>query len=97
MRINKQETMNKLGQIMSWKALSVAENVVERVEDFEDENSGLFDEICQAVDDELIYTDDQWDIISNYIDPEDVGSTSFCDIINEFIEDIFNNCEVDYE
>lgn len=97
MKINKEETISKLGHIMSWKALNVAENVIDRVEDFEDDNSELFDEIYRAVDDELIYSEDQWDIVANYIKPEDLGNTSFCDIVNEFIEDIFNNCVVDYE
>ena len=97
MKINKKETLLKLDKIMSYEAVSVAEMVIERVEDFEDENSELFDKICWAVDDELIYTEDQWDIIKNYIGPSSIGSISFNDIINEFIEDIFNNCEVDYE
>ena len=97
MKINKEETMSKLEQIMSWEAQSVAENVIERVEDFEDENNELFDKICWAVDDELIYTEDQWDIIKNYIEPSSIGSISFNDIINQFIDDIFNNCMVDYE
>jgi hypothetical protein len=95
MKINEKETISKLGQIMNMKVLAVAENVIDRIEGFERED--LFDEICQAVDDELIYTEDQWDIISNYIDPADIGNVSFCDIINEFIEDIYNNCVVEYE
>lgn len=97
MKINKKETMSKLSQIMSYEAQSVAENVIDRIEDFEDKNSELFDKICWAVDDELIYTDDQWDIIINYIQPSDIGSTSFYDIVSNFIEDILNNCVVDYE
>ena len=96
MKINKKETLEKLDEIMSYEASSVAENVLERVEDFEDENSDLFDKICCAVDDELIYTEDQWDIIKNYIGPSSIGSISFNDIINQFIEDIFNNCVVEY-
>ena len=96
MKINKKETMEKLDKIMSYEAASVAENVLERVEDFENENDELFDKICWAVDDELIYTDDQWDIIKNYIGPSSIGSISFNDIINEFIDDIFNNCVVEY-
>ena len=97
MKINKKETLAKLDKIMSYEAVSVVEMVIERVEDFEDENSELFDKICWAVDDELIYTEDQWDIIKNYIGPSSIGSISFNDIINQFIEDIFNNCVVDYE
>ena len=96
MKINKKETLAKLDKIMCYEASSVAENVIERVEDFEDENSELFDKICWSVDDELIYTDDQWDIIKNYIGPSSIGSISFNDIINQFIEDIFNNCVVEY-
>ena len=97
MKINKKETMSKLEKIMSYEAQSVAEMVIDRVEDFQDENNELFDKICWAVDDELIYTDDQWDIIKNYIGPSSIGSVSFNGIINQFIDDIFNNCVVDYE
>ena len=96
MKINKKETLAKLDQIMSYEASSVAENVIERVEDFEDKDNELFDKICQSVDDELIYTNDQWDIIKNYIGPSSIGSISFCDIVNQFVEDIFNNCVVEY-
>ena len=96
MKINKKETLAKLDQIMSYEAVSVAEMVIDRVEDFEDENSELFDKICWEVDDESICTEDQWDIIKNYIDPSSIGSISFNDIINEFIDDIFNNCVVEY-
>lgn len=81
---------------MSYEATSVAENVIDRVEDFEDKDSELYDKTCGAVDDELIYIDDQWDIIKNYIRPSHIGSVSFNDIINEFIDDIFNNCVVEY-
>ena len=97
MKINKEETINKLERIMDSKAVAVAEMVIDRIEDFDDDDNGLFDEICSAVDDELIYTEDQWDIIKNYIGPTSIGSISFNDIFNQFIEDIFNNCEVDYE
>ena len=96
MKINKKETISKLDNIMSYEAVSVAENVIERVEDFEDENNELFDKICWAVDDELIYTEAQWDIIKHYIGPSSIGSISFYDIINQFIDDIFNNCVVEY-
>lgn len=97
MKINKKETLAKLDKIMSYEASSIVEMVIDRVEDFQDENSELFDKICWAVDDELIYTEDQWEIIKNYIGPSSIGSISFNDIINQFIEDIFNNCVVDYE
>ena len=97
MKINKKETLAKLDKIMSYEAVSVAENVIERVEDFEDKDNELFDKICWAVDDdELICTEDEWDIIKNYIEPSDIGSTSFNDIIDQFIKDIFNNCVVEY-
>ena len=96
MKINKKETLAKLEKIMSYEAQSVAEMVIDRVEDFQDENNELFDKICWAVDDELIYTDDQWDIIKNYLTPSYIGTISFNDIINQFIEDIFNNCVIEY-
>lgn len=94
MRINKDETMSNLRQVMDWKALDVAENVIDRVDEFEE--GGLYDEIIQGVND-IVYTDDLWDIITNYITPDEVGAKSFDDVMGYFIEDIFNNCVVDYE
>lgn len=96
MKINKEKTMYKLGQIFGWKALDIAENIIDRVDDFEDENSGLFDELCQCADTELIYTEDQWTIIAEYITPSEISENNFYDIFNRFVEDIFSACVVDY-
>lgn len=97
MKINKKETIKKLDKIMSQNAVAVAEMVLDRIEDFEDKDNELFEKIVGAVDDELIYTEDQWKIVANYIRPEEIGNTSFCDIVNGFVEDIFDSCVVEYQ
>lgn len=96
MKINKKETLAKLDKIMNYKAVAVAEMVIDRIEDFEDKDRELFEKICSAVDDELIYTEDQWTIVANYIRPEEIGKASFYDVVNGFIEDIFDSCVVEY-
>lgn len=97
MIINKEKTMIKLGQMFGWKALDIAENIIDRVDHFEDESTGLFDELMSSADTELIYTEDQWLIIAEYITPNEIGENNFYDIFNRFVEDIFSCCVVDYE
>ena len=60
--------------------LSAAENVVNRIDDFSDE-----EEIFQAIDDGLIYTRDQWAVIEYYCTPQDAD---FDKAMEAFTDDI---------
>lgn len=62
----------------------VARNVLERVYDNDDETDAG-EAVSQAMDDELIYTEDQWTVIAYYSDPESPKSFS------EACEDFFND------
>ena len=48
--------------------LDIIANILGRVDDFEDD-----DDIYQAIDDELIYTYDQWKVLEHYCTPQDAN------------------------
>ena len=50
----------------SWEFLKIAEDIAERVENPNDSES-----IMQALDDGLIYTRDQWEVLAYYCSPSD--------------------------
>ena len=50
----------------SWEFLKIAEDIAERVENPNDSES-----IAQALDDGLIYTRDQWEVLAYYCTPSE--------------------------
>lgn len=68
----------------------VARNVLERVYDNDDETDAS-EAVSQAMDDELIYTEDQWTVIAYYSDPSD--PKSFSEACEEFFEDLLECVE----
>lgn len=65
----------------------IAENIVSRVDTFEDEDE-VNDLIIDALNDELIYCADQWAVIEFYSSPEDGRTLSECceDFLNDILE-----------
>lgn len=57
---------------MNWDFLDIVANVLERV-DFENEGEKLEESIQNAIDDELIYTEDRWTLIMFYQNPEEAN------------------------
>ncbi len=81
MKIN----LNKITDNFGYGEMSgVARNVLERVYDNDDETDAS-EAVSQAMDDELIYTEDQWTVIAYYSDPESPKNLS------EACEDFFND------
>lgn len=62
--------------------LGVVENILGRIDDFTDD-----DEIMSAVDDALIYDDDQWDVMKHYQRPSEAN---FDEAIEYLIDDIYS-------
>ena len=56
----------------------IAESIIERME------APTEEELQQAMDDELIYTDDQWEIMKHYQNPEEAN-------FNEAMEEFYND------
>ena len=69
----------------------IAENIISRVDTLEDEDE-IGDLIIDALNDELIYCRDQWDVIEFYSMPEDGRTLSDC--CEDFISDILEVVEV---
>ena len=67
------------------KINGIAEAVLSRID--EDELDDVYDAVYQAMDDELIYTDDQWAMIREYCTPHDA---SFSDAWDMFESDLVN-------
>ena len=91
MKIDVKRTLQNLGEIMSWECLDVCENVLMRIDEFNSDNQ-LYDELIDAIDCELVYYEDQWKVVANYISPSQLGTKDFTDILDEFSEDIFSRC-----
>lgn len=85
----KEKIKNKINDkfIYNDKIKEIANNVIERLE------SGTQEDLWQCFDDELIYTEDQWQIIMNYITPKDIKKYSYFDIENIFFVDILKCIE----
>ena len=70
--VNKRKVLETFG---SWKLADIAFRIFERVED--DTRKEEADEaIASALDDELIYYVDQWEVIAAYSSPEEPLSIS---------------------
>lgn len=68
----------------------IASAVIDRVMDA-DEDVDTWDKVLDAINDELIYTSDQWKIVEYYCTPDtadyDVAMTNFIDDIYSLLED----------
>jgi len=69
---------------MEWDFLDIVANVLERV-DFEKDEDELYEDIYSSIDEEMIYTQDQWTIIEYYCMPQDA---SFDNAFSDFQDDI---------
>ena len=69
----------------SWDACGIAENVYERACCDAETLDEAFDNISDALNDELIYTADQWTIMQEYQTPEEAN---FFDAYDSFYNDL---------
>lgn len=71
-------------QTGSDKFIDIVRDLVDRVDNYEDE-----EDIMRAIDDGLIYTEDQWEVMKHYQSPSDAN---FNDAMESLISDIFAIC-----
>lgn len=64
--------------------LDIVASILDRVENFEDD-----EDINQAINDELIFTAEQWTVIMHYCTPQDAN---FYDAIDDLTSDIYSLC-----
>lgn len=87
MKINLNKITDKFG---CGEMSDVARNVLERVYNNGDETDAG-KAVDKAMDDELIYTDDQWTVIAYYSDPSD--PKSFSEAYEDFYRDLLECVE----
>ena len=73
------------GNFPDWHCSDIADAIISRMEDTYQSEEDLFDAVYQAMDDELIYTNDQWQILMGYSTPQEANWNN---AINEFTEDL---------
>lgn len=78
---------------MDWEFLDIVASVLNGIdmEEAKEKRDDLFDLCWEAVDSELIYTEDQWTVFIEYIgSPSEVDSNSWDSAFEEFTRDIEN-------
>lgn len=73
---------------VSFELVDIIENVINRIDGILDilDDDELSDAINYAIDDELIYTEDQWNIMKQYQSPQDAD---WNEAIDEFYNDVY--------
>lgn len=81
--------LSKITEVFGYGEISnIARNILERID--EDETDAG-EAVSQAMDDELIYTADQWTVIAYYSDPSD--PKSFSEACEDFYGDLLECVE----
>ena len=68
---------------MSWDATGIAENVYNRAICDAENIDEAFESLYDALDDELIYTADQWTIMKEYQTPDEADFNRAYEIVEE--------------
>lgn len=85
--------LNKITEVFGYREISnVARRILERIDEDETDAS---EAVSQAMDDELIYTADQWTVIAYYSDPSD--PKNFAEACEEFFGDLLECVEEEGE
>ena len=61
---------------------NIAEDIIDRMDE------QTLDEIYNCIDDSLIYTDDQWEVLKYYFSINELTENSFNEAIEQLAEDI---------
>lgn len=85
--------LNKITEVFGYREISnIARRILERIDEDETDAS---EAVSQAMDDELIYTEDQWAVIAYYSDPSDPKNLS--EACEEFFGDLLECVEEEGE
>lgn len=79
----KENAWNKFG----WKVAQIACDILDRIDPEEAAQDFLEALVCE-IDSTLIYINDQWQVIQEYINPDEIGSVSFSEVMERFLEDM---------
>lgn len=79
----------KLNELFGWGAIrGIADAIYDRAETMETDDT--YEAIVDALNDELIYTDDQWEVMKAYQSPQDAN---WIEAVEEFINDLITCVE----
>ena len=92
-----QEVQDIVGEVfdytMDFDFLDVVADILLRIDDFEEASEDI-DVVQSEVDDGLIYTDDQWEVLRYYFDsPSDLDESSWDNAFSYFVSDIQKVCD----
>ena len=71
----------------SYEVANIACDILDRIDPEEAAQDFLEVLVCE-IDSALIYTYDQWQVIQEYINPDEIGSISFSEVMDRFVEDM---------
>lgn len=84
-----QRNEKKLNDLFGYGEIrNIADTILDRAEENIEDYSDPYDAIVDALNDELIYEDDQWTIMKQYQRPSEAN---FTEAVEEFINDL-NEC-----
>lgn len=86
----KDEIGNYFDHTFDFEFLDVVASILDRIDFAEAAEDDIDEAVYQAIDDELIYTADQWTVIEHYCDPQ---SASYDDAIDELTSDMIGLAE----
>lgn len=88
-----QRNEKKLNELYGWDEIrNIADAIIDRAEsNIKDYTEDAYEAIVDALNDELIYTADQWEVMRAYQSPD---NANFSEAVNEFINDLMDCVEV---
>lgn len=86
-----QNQFNELLKEHSFKYMDLVEACCNRADiDSLEDNNDLYDLVLNAVNDEMIYCNDQWTLLQEFFNPDDLTSDSLNEAFNNLIEDVYS-------
>lgn len=87
MLVNYKEIENSIYKNFDMDVSAIAEDIISRIDFDNIEEDDLWDELLSAIDDSLIYTEDQWSIIKFYCSP---SNADFSYAMEEFENELYS-------
>ena len=72
------------------KLADIASEILDRVSDYDREEADAIKKVIDALNDSLIYDDDQWEVMKAYQKPEEAN---FQNALDDFINDLLSVIE----
>ena len=77
----------RVHDVMEDTYTQVVENITSRALDNNPEED-VYEAVCEAIDEGLIYYNDEWAVIEHYTTPKDIDSDTYNNAIQQLVEDV---------